>query len=461
VRRWLPALVLGMAQFVMVSDSTVMNVSISAVVADLGTTVPSLQLAIASYTLVMAAFMLVGAALGSRWGRRRTLVIGLVIYATGSAVTAVAPTFAVLYVGWSVLEGVGAVLVVPALSALMAVNYTGRDRAVAFGLLGGIAGAAAAAGPLIGGWATSTLSWRVVFAAEVVLVLVILGLVRKVGDRPVTLVRERFDLVGAALSAVGLFLVVVAVVRSGTWGWFQVRPGQPELLGMPPTLPLVIAGVSVLLALHSWQERLVDQGRTPLLDSRLLVVPSLHAGLGTVAVQQLLLAGTFFVLPLYLQMVLGFDALQAGIRILPLSLSVLVVALVGSRLASVVAPRRLIRVGLTTAAVGVLTAGVTMGPELREPSFALAMAVVGAGVGLVASQVTNVVQSSVDADRSSEAGGLLGTAQTWARPSAPHSSGRCCCSGSPPGSRSGWPRRGSTRRPRPWSPSASPAGWTS
>src|SRR5437660_10691647 len=191
----------------MVLDSTVMNVSISQVVADLHTTVPMVQLAITAYTLVMAAFMLTGAKFGDIWGRRRAFGIGLVIYGIGSLTTALSPNINVLLIGWSLIEGLGAVLVIPAIAALTATNYSGRERALAFGLLGGIAGAGAAAGPLIGGFVTTALSWRVVFAAEAVIVLGLLAVVHRIHDEPIAK-RPSLDRVGAALSALGLGLTV-------------------------------------------------------------------------------------------------------------------------------------------------------------------------------------------------------------------------------------------------------------
>ncbi|HXA53994.1 MAG TPA: MFS transporter, partial [Solirubrobacteraceae bacterium] len=214
-------IILGTAQFVMVLDSTVMNVSISQVVADLHTTVSGVQLAITAYTLVMAAFMLTGAKLGDIWGRRRAFSIGLAIYGVGSLTTAVSPNLGVLLLGWSGIEGLGAVLVIPAIASLTAVNYSGRERALAYGLLGGIAGAGAAAGPLIGGFITTALTWRVVFAAETVIVLVLLTFVRRIGDRPSAGERVKLDIGGAVLSALGLGLTVFAILKISTWGLFK------------------------------------------------------------------------------------------------------------------------------------------------------------------------------------------------------------------------------------------------
>ena len=156
MRKWIPILILGAAQFVMVLDSSVMNVSISQIVADLDTTIQGVQLAITAYTLVMAAFMLVGAKLGDILGRNQAFAIGLAVYGLGSLTTSLSPNLAVLLVGWSLIEGLGAVLVIPAIAALIAANYEGKNRALAYGIIGGVAGAAIAAGPLIGGWVTTT-----------------------------------------------------------------------------------------------------------------------------------------------------------------------------------------------------------------------------------------------------------------------------------------------------------------
>src|SRR3954452_19898972 len=260
----------------MVLDSTVMNVSISQVVADLHSTVPEVQLAITAYTLVMAAFMLTGAKFGDIWGRRRAFAIGLVVYGIGSLTTALSPNITVLLIGWSGIEGLGAVLVIPAIAALTAANYEGKERALAFGLLGGIAGAGAAAGPLIGGVVTSALTWRVVFAGETVLVIGILFLVHRIQDKPPTGERARLDVVGAALSALGLGLAVFGILKISEWGLF--KPTGALTLGgteIPPfgfsAVPfLIVAGLVVLGGFLRWEEREVREGRAPLLRPDLL-----------------------------------------------------------------------------------------------------------------------------------------------------------------------------------------------
>jgi MFS family permease len=409
-------LVLGTAQFVMVLDSTVMNVSISQVVKDLHTTVPKVQTAITAYTLVMAAFMLIGAKLGDIWGRRRTFALGLAVYGLGSLTTALSPGIAVLMIGWSGIEGIGAVLVIPAIAALTASNYTGNERALAFGLLGGIAGAGAAAGPLIGGFVTTVLSWRVVFAAETVTVIGILALVHRIHDdeRPGS---SQLDIVGGALSALGLGLTVFGILKISQWGLFTpigaLTIGGTAItpFGLSAAPFIILAGVVVLGAFARWEQREVRLDRTPLLAPDLLRIPQLRAGLSTVVSQYLILAGTFFVLPLYLQLVLNKDALQTGLKILPISVTMMLAASLGPRLAVRLSPRAVVEVGMGFLFVSIIGVMLTISPTLSSAPFALSLAGFGAGVGLVISQLGNVVMSSVAGSRSSEAGGVQGAAQ--------------------------------------------------
>jgi len=410
-------LVLGTAQFLMVLDSTVMNVSISQVVSDLNTTVPTVQAAITAYTLVMAAFMLTGAKLGDLWGRRRVFAIGLALYGLGSLITALSPNATVLLIGWSGIEGLGAVLVIPAIAALTASTYSGPERAAAFGLLGGLAGAGAAAGPLIGGFVTTALSWRVVFAAETVTVLGILLLVHRIQDPGPTGERERLDRVGAALSALGLGLAVFGILKISQWGFFTpigaltINGTKITPFGFSVVPFIILAGVVVLGVFARWEQRVLRRGQTPLLAPDLLKIPQMRAGLSTVVSQYLILAGTFFVIPLYLQLVLGKDALETGLKILPISITMMLAAVLGPRLARSMSPRAVVRIGLGFLFVSIVALMSTISPSLSSLPFALSMAGFGAGVGLVISQLGNIVMSSVGESRSSEAGGVQGAAQ--------------------------------------------------
>jgi MFS family permease len=356
VRKWLPMFILASAQFVMVLDSSVMNVAISQIVEDLDTTIQGVQTAITLYTLVMAAFMLLGAKLGDIMGRNRAFAIGLAIYGVGSLTTALSPNLAVLLVGWSGVEGFGAVLVVPAIAALTAATYEGRDRALAYALLGGIAAVAVAAGPLIGGWVTTEFTWRYVFAAETVVVILILLLRGQIAQAPRAARRPQLDIVGVALSSGGLGLIVIAILRSSVWGFVQSRTpltiNGTEItpLGFSVVPFMVLGGLALLWAFVAWEQRRARLGRDQLLDTALLAISQLRAGLSTLVGQQFVLMGTFFVIPVYLQVVLGLDAFETGKRLLPLSVAMLVFALLGPRIAARRSPRVVAQIGLVGSA---------------------------------------------------------------------------------------------------------------
>ncbi|MWB97924.1 MFS transporter [Agromyces sp. MMS17-SY077] len=394
----------------MVLDSSVMSVSISRLVEDFDTDVATIQLAITLYALVMAALMLTGGKIGDFVGRLKIFRIGLVIYAVGSLTTALSPTVGVLIAGWSFVEGAGAALVLPALAALVADSTEGPSRARAYGIIGGFAGAGIAIGPLLGGWVTSEFTWRWVFAGEVVFVILVIALSGWITDagKPQPF---RLDVVGAILSAGGLSLVVVGVLQSGTWGWFQPKASPIEPFGFALTPFVIGAGLAVLWAFFSWERRRKARGRLPLLDVSNLSRPVLRSGLSSLTAQNLILLGIFFAVPVYLQVTQGMDAFQTGLQLLPTSIMMLLAAAIGARLVSRFGSRLIVRAGLLTIALACGLIAWTIEPELASVPFAIGMALVGLGTGLLASQLGNVVLSSVPAEARSEAGGLQYTAQ--------------------------------------------------
>ena len=409
--KWVVLVVLGAAQFLMVLDQAVMNVAISQLVEDFDTTVTTIQMVIAFYALVMAALMVTGGKLGDLWGRKRAFSIGLVIYAIGSALTAASWSVPSLLFGWSILEGIGAALVIPALVSLVAANYEGKDRAVAYGVLGGVAGAGIAVGPIIGGYATTELSWRVVFVGEVVVAALILIGARKLKEPAADEEKPSLDWVGSVLAALGLAVIVMGVLQASNWGWLRPLNSPVEPFGFSLTPFVIAAGVLVLGFFRSWERRREREGLDPLIHFKLFQNGVFRGGLSMLLVQNLILMGIFFTVPLYLQVVQGLDALETGVRMLPASAGLFIAALGGSALSSRFAPRPLVRVGLAVTLVSTLLMLDVIEPDLDNTSFLVAMGVLGLGMGLIVSQLGNVAQSAVsDRDRS-EAGGLQGTAQ--------------------------------------------------
>src|SRR5215813_2859301 len=307
---------LAAGQFLMTLDTSVMNVSIATVAKDVGTDVTGIQTAITLYTLVMASLMITGGKLGQILGRKRAFAIGCVIYGSGSLTTALAPNLAVLLAGWSVLEGVGAALIMPAIVALVASNFARSQRPRAYGLVASAGAIAVAAGPLIGGLFTTYLSWRWVFAGEVLVVLIILAFTRRIADTPPA-AGVRLDLVGTALSALGLGLIVYGILRAGTWGFVQPKAGAPEWLGLSPVIWLILAGGIVLRIFMWWELHQRARGGAVLVDPAILRNRTLRGGLISFLFQYLLQAGLFFTVPLFLSVALGLSAVATGVRLLP------------------------------------------------------------------------------------------------------------------------------------------------
>ncbi len=400
---------LAAAQFLMTLDSSVMNVSMATVASDLATTITGIQTAITLYTLVMATLMITGGKIGTLIGRRRAFAIGCVIYGTGSLITGLAPNLTVLIFGWSFLEGVGAALIMPAVVALVAGNFTPPNRPKAYGLIAAAGAIAVAAGPLIGGAATTYASWRLVFFGEVVIVLAILVLSRKIADTPAES-KAKLDLIGTVLSVLGLGMVVYGVLRSSEWGWVTPKPSAPSILGLSPTFWLIAAGMFVVWLFLVWENREVARGNEPLVNPAVLRIRQLNGGLIMFFFQFLLQAGVFFIVPLYLSVVLELSAIETGVRILPLSLALLVAAAGIPKVWPHASPRRVGRIGLLLMLAGILALLSGIDIDSGAAAVSVPMILIGLGIGSLASQLGAVTVSSVPTEQSGEIGGLQNTA---------------------------------------------------
>ena len=401
-------LTLASGQFLMTLDSSVMNVSIATVAADLDTTVTGIQTAITLYTLVMASLMITGGKIGQIIGRKRAFAIGCVIYGCGSLVTSLAPNLTVLMIGWSLLEGVGAALIMPAIVALVASNFARAERPRAYGLVASAGAIAVAAGPLIGGLFTTYLSWRLVFAGEVVVVVAILALTRRIADATPER-RVRLDLVGTGPVGARARAHRLRNPPVGRVGLIQAKPSAPEWLGLSPAVWLLLGGGFVLWLFMGWESRQIGRGAEPLVDPAILRNPVLRGGLTAFFFQYLLQAGLFFAVPLFLSVALGLSAIETGVRLLPLSITLLLAAAGIPKVFPDASPRRVVRFGVLAMfasialMVGALEAGA--GPEIVTWPMLLA----GLGIGALASQLGSVTVSSVPDEQAGDVGGLQNT----------------------------------------------------
>jgi EmrB/QacA subfamily drug resistance transporter len=405
-------LTLCAGQFLMALDSSVMNVSIATVAKDLNTTVTGIQSAIVLYTLVMAMLMVTGGKIGSMIGRKRAFVIGLGIYCTGSLTTALSPNLTVLLIGWSLLEGIGAALIMPAIVALVAGNFPEEGRPRAYGLVGASAAIAIAVGPLIGGLATTYASWRWVFAGEVVIGAGIYLFSRRIGDAPVEQ-RAHLDILGSVLWALGMGLMIFGVLRSSEWGWLKAADGAPSWLGVSPVVWLIIGGLVSLRLFMLHVRRLDAEGREPLITPSLFANRQMTGGLVMFFFQFVVMMGLFYVIPLYLSVALGLSAIDTGIRITPLSLTMLLAAAGIPKFFPKGSPRRVVELGLVAAVLGIVVLFTAMDVNASAEIVTWPLLLIGLGMGALASQLGSVTVSAVPDDQSPEVGGLQNTASQF------------------------------------------------
>lgn len=411
-------LLLAAAQFILTLDTTVMNVSISTLVVDLHTTVSGIQSAITFYTLVMAAFMIAGAKVGDIIGRKKAFIIGLIIYGIGSLITGLSVNVTMLKFGWSLLEGLGAALVIPAMLALISGNFKdGASRAKAFGGVAAMAAIGAAAGPIIGGLLTTYATWRLAFLGEVVVVAIILLRQSVIKDVPFEGKRPDFDYLGMFLCAAGLASLVQGILFISSYGLVKARTSGSwfghvfQAGGLSPAIMLIllgllILGVFTLFELWSFREK-----KPTLVDLKLLGRVAVRGGTLTVMSQQFIIAALMYTLSLYLQMELGYSAFRTGVALLPLSLAILLLAASAARLASRFTPKSIIVVGYVLMVVSMAAIGFKFVINPTATNFAVILFIMGAGIGLVVSQLQNLVLSSVSSDQASETSGLLSTFQ--------------------------------------------------
>jgi MFS family permease len=392
------AILLAMAMFVLVVDTSLMNVSISAVVRDIDATVSGVQSAIALEALVSAAFIVIGSKVGDLFGRKRAYVLGLLGYAIGATAMTLAQGLTAIIIFWAILGGIGAALLLPAMQSLIHGNFTGAAQRKAYALIGAAAAIAAAVGPLLGGFVTTYLSWRVGFALEVVIIAIVLSGIRLVRDVKYTGPRH-VDAVGAVLSVLGMGGIVLGILVWQEGG---------EYVGA-----LLVIGSIALALLASWLVRRKRQGKPTMIDPDLFRSKVFRFGISQQMLQQIALGGTMIALPIYLQMVLEYSAMGAGLSIAPLSLSMFGIALLGGKRAGARRPSSIIRVGFLLLTIG-LAALIPLVPRADSGWWlVIPLVIAGSGLGLLVSQLNNYTLAPISEEKVSEAAGVNSAAGSF------------------------------------------------
>jgi MFS family permease len=404
---------LALTQFVASYAATSTNVAISAIAKDLGTNAAGVQTAITLFTLTMAALMIPGSKLTDIWGRKRCLMLGLIVYGIGGLLALLSQGLPLFITGYSVFEGVGSALMIPPVYILITAAFPDvKSRARYFGVVSGAGGLGAAAGPLIGGLITTGISWRASFGLQVLVVAAIIWLGRKIADPGPAQPRPRFDLTGAVLSALGLFFVVLGVLQSRTYGFGASR--QNFTIGNTVVIPkgsispvwiYVAIGALFLLWFFLHVRSAEHKGKAVLLRLELFRNKTSNLGLGTQFIQWLTLQGGVFCISVYLQEVWKYNAIQTGLILTPATIGIIAASAGADRFARHHPQRWLIIVGFLDAVIGFILLLALVRAHSAIWTWIPGLLCIGTGVGVMVTSSVNVVQSSwPDADQSDISG---------------------------------------------------------
>lgn len=409
LRKWAPLAVMGLAVLIIVIDTTLLNVSLGTIIRELHTNIQSLQWVIAAYALTLAALTIVGGRLGDLFGRKKMFILGAAIFALGSFIASASHSVGYLLAGESIIEGIGAALMMPASASLLITTYRDRERALALGLWGAMAAAGSAIGPIVGGYLTSHYSWRWGFRINVgVALILIIGsvIVKEARD---TKHKISLDWTGVLLSSTGLLSGVFAIIEGGTYGWWK-HLGGPNFGGLS-AIPIALTLSAGLLCLFIWWEDYVmSRGRAPLVDLKILTNRQFTSGALTMSSQVLGMMGISFAMPVFLQGVRGLDALHTGYALLPLSIALLIMAPLGGFMSGKIGtPRHIVQAGLLTSLAGLIVLRFSLSTTTSVADLILPLGLYGAGMGLCFSQLTNITLSAVPVAEVGEASGVNNT----------------------------------------------------
>ncbi|MFN8015426.1 MAG: MFS transporter [Acidimicrobiia bacterium] len=410
-------LVLSLALAIIVLDTTLLNVSLGAIIKELDTNIQSLQWVITAYALTLTSLTILGGRLGDIFGRRKMFILGAIIFAIGSFITSISGNIPTMIIGESIIEGIGAALMMPATMSILITSFHGRSRAMAMGIWGGVAGASAALGPVLGGYLTTHYSWRWGFRINIVIALILVCSSIVIKESKDIRIKHRLDWVGIFLSTLGLLSFVYGIIEASSFGWFsetRVPYFGSTAVHMPFGLsfvPYAIAAGVILIGIFAWWEWRLENidGRTPLVSIKLFENKTFSSGLIVMAIVALGQSGLIFALPVFFQSVRGFSALETGLSLMPMSLVILFVAPLGGYLSSKIRPRLLTQIGMVIQFIGLMILRSSFSVDATRADFVMPLLVIGFGMGLVFSQVTNLTLSTIKPQEAGEASGVNST----------------------------------------------------
>lgn len=417
-KKWLPLGILSIGFIIIILDTTILNVSLRTIINDLHTNIQSIQWVITAYSLMLAAFTVTGGRLGDLFGRKRMFMLGAVVFAIGSFIASISLNVGVLIVGEAIIEGIGAALMMPATMSLIVSNYKGRDRQIGFGVWGGIAGGAAALGPVVGGWITTYSSWRWAFRINVGVAFVLL-----IGSLFIAEAKDReekpsLDVIGVVLSALGLLSVVFGFIKASDYGFFTMKEtvtllGVTFVKGGFSLVPIaVMFGIIILSVFAFWEKHITKIGKTPLVSLKLFKNTQFTVAIAITSILALGMSGLSFAIPVFLQAVRHLNPLDTGIAMLPMTLTLLVAAPFSAVISKYIPPKRIIQTGLILGIGGFL--GLRAGIQVDSSQWSLVPGYMlfGAGMGFMMSQLSNLAISAVSVEEAGEVSGVNSTFRT-------------------------------------------------
>lgn len=417
MKKWGVLTILATSMFIIVIDTTIMNVSISYLVEDLNTTVSGVQAAVSLYALVMASFILTGGKLSDYLGKKRVFTLGLILFGIGTTIASFSQSLLVLIIGWSVIEGLGSALMLPNTQTILRVQYKGKDRAFGYGVIGAVGAVGAAAGPIIGGFLTTYFSWRWAFRLEVLIVILVLVFIKIVPKDSKFKSLKEFDFLAVFYAVISMSGIVLGTLLSQTYGWWlskaplQIGDLKIEPFGLS-VVPFIFGiGVYFTILLMQRVSKMDKENKISLFKISTLKSPGFIPTISTRFIQMGITAGLLFVFPLFLQLTFNYSAIKTGLSLLPFSFATLLFAIAGSRFSQKYSPKKLIKVGFISTTVGFLGMVLFISSTGVSSLVAISTIFLGMGVGLISSQLVNLALSTVSESDTSEASGLNGTVE--------------------------------------------------